>query len=112
MRKSYGIGNVERVLSGIAAIGAFALFLREPALDTSILALPLLMTLAIVSEEIWERYTRDPLDNGPHCPTCGYDTRATPLRCPECGTVLQDESGPVVRYNLACDPLTPPPKNS
>jgi hypothetical protein len=64
---------------------------RTPSFDFWIVAIPywLLVPLALIPSLRWTRrcYVDQKLarTNGAICRRCGYDLRATPGRCPECG---------------------------
>jgi hypothetical protein len=54
------------------------------------LTLPYWLILILVSAPLWLRVIRRirAAPHAGHCAVCGYDLRASPQRCPECGTVV------------------------
>ena len=52
---------------------------------------------AVVSALLWRRSRRQALVSAGLCLTCGYDLRASRIRCPECGTPI----GPFPTFDVA-----------
>ena len=67
--------------SGGGGFGAMPSWWRECRIPYWMLALPAGLPTSLKMILIFRRRHRP---NG-HCPDCGYDLRATPDRCPECG---------------------------
>lgn len=59
-------------------------------------ALPLIAAVAPSLIALHEIRRRRAMQGG-RCLQCGYDLRATPFRCPECGTVVETSTSPIVR---------------
>ena len=70
------------VHSSSGRVGKYVLSARNVMLP---LWLPAALFAALPAARLYRRLRRHP--RAGVCPTCGYDLRATPERCPECGTM-------------------------
>ena len=83
-RHRYFQGHAEWVSPGVGAVEVWFVQVPHRSIVLTTLVLPVLWMLT--SFLAMRRRRRRP----GYCQTCGYDLRATPGRCPECGTAVQE----------------------
>ena len=75
-------------MGGVAVLDWLPQWLELPGwCSTAGLVTLLLIPLANIIYTIFDAKNDTPDYGNGLCPKCGYDLRATPNRCPECGTV-------------------------
>jgi hypothetical protein len=69
---------------------AFFRYVRWPTHSTWVITIPIpflmLFTSVLPVLYVWGWRAAQRRDTRGLCPICGYDLRASPIRCPECGT--------------------------
>jgi hypothetical protein len=78
LEERFGFGELQRAWDDGQCTSGLTMPFSYPFIMTSLL--PFAWSFTYVRRRMC------PTTSG-HCPTCGYDLRATPERCPECGTV-------------------------
>jgi peptidoglycan/LPS O-acetylase OafA/YrhL len=88
------------VLTGAPFGLALDVFLTHDGPDCGMIGVPLELLfsvlIGVVARAIWNWFrppSKPQLEIMASCGVCGYDLRATPNRCPECGTVADQRQG-------------------